>query len=103
MSFPKRTTIVVTSDKYDNWTTAEQLGLSEEAQLSFRHALSALEVTLEVNQDGTYKIIEVTDYDQILKPIVKSKCSKFDCERDSDYHLCRECAKGVFLNDRNGL
>ena len=59
------------SDKESNYDTAEGLGLSEEAQKEFAYALYEVEFDLEVNEDGTYKILKVTDGDNVLLPVDK--------------------------------
>ena len=47
------------SNKESMWEKAEEIGLSEEAIKMFKYALSEVEFTLDVNDDGTYEILEV--------------------------------------------
>lgn len=56
------------SDKESNLDTAEGLGLDEKAQDEFMYALYEVEFQLEVNKDGSYKILKVIDGDNVLIP-----------------------------------
>jgi len=59
------------SDKESNLDTAESLGLDEKAQNEFMYALYEVEFDLEVNKDGTYKILKVTCGEDVLLPVEK--------------------------------
>ena len=56
------------SDKESNLDTAEGLGLDEKAQNEFMYALYEVEFQLEVQADGSYKILKVIDGDNVLIP-----------------------------------
>lgn len=56
------------SDKESNLDTAEGLGLDEKAQNAFMYALYEVEFQLEVQADGSYKILKVIDGDNVLIP-----------------------------------
>lgn len=58
-------------DKETNLETAEGLELNEKAQNEFMYALYEVEFELEVNDDGSYKILKVTDGDNVLLPVDK--------------------------------
>ncbi len=56
------------SDKESNLDTATGLGLDKKAQDEFMYALYEVEFQLEINEDGTYKILKVIDGDNVLIP-----------------------------------
>ncbi len=58
-------------DKDSNYETAQGLGLDEKAQDEFKYALYEVEFELEVNKDGSYKILKVTDGENVLLPVEK--------------------------------
>jgi hypothetical protein len=58
--FPKRVKMYLHGDKDSNWRTGHDIGLSEEAiRQEFKYALYEVEVEIEVNRDGTYKMVSV--------------------------------------------
>lgn len=59
--WPKRTKMYVHGDKESAWDAGKKLGLAGEALGRFRHALTEITVTVDVNQDGTYTIIETKE------------------------------------------
>lgn len=60
--WPKRTKIYVCSDKDQNWEVGERLGLTEDAiRKNFKYTLMEIAVEIEVNKDGTYKIIGASE------------------------------------------
>lgn len=60
-AWPKTVTCYVHGSKEDMWSDGGKLGLEGEPLMLFRHALGELTVTIAVNQDGTYKILEVKE------------------------------------------
>jgi hypothetical protein len=56
-TWPKRTAIVVHSDKEAMWTLGEKLGLQGEALMLFRHALAELAIPVMVAEDGTVTML----------------------------------------------
>jgi hypothetical protein len=55
-----KTTIYVHGDEESNWEKGEQLGLSEDAiKENFKYALYEVGFVLDVNEDGTYKILSL--------------------------------------------
>lgn len=70
-----KATVYVHGDKESNWTTGEEIGLSEEAiRENFKYALYEVAFNLEVNEDGTYKIksLETNGKKYTLKESTKS-------------------------------
>lgn len=60
--WPKQVSVYLHGDKESNWDTAQKIGLSEEAFTEkFKYALYEVEFNLEVNEDGTYKILSYKD------------------------------------------
>ena len=60
--FPKKTTIYLHSNKEAMYDRGAELGLSEEAIADkFRGCLYELAVNIEVYEDGTYKILSVSE------------------------------------------
>ena len=60
-SWPKRTQMYLHSNKEYAWEVGEELGLSDEALGDFRYALYEVTFEIEVNKDGTYKILNVSE------------------------------------------
>lgn len=65
---PKTTTMYLHSDKESNYDTARDLGLPAKAADNFRYALTELEIDLEVDDDGTYRILEIRDGEDKFLP-----------------------------------
>lgn len=55
--WPKRTTAFIHSDEESMRDKGKNLGLSGEPLSLFRHALMEVTVEIDVNEDGTYKIV----------------------------------------------
>lgn len=58
-TWPKTITAYAHGDRLGMYNIGADLGLREEAAKLFSYALSEVQVTMSVNADGTYKIIEV--------------------------------------------
>ena len=58
--FPKQTTVYLHSGKEEMIGIGKKLGLSEEAVEKFMYCCYEVEVEIEVNADGTYKILKVS-------------------------------------------
>ena len=55
-----KTTIYLHSNKESNWEKGEEIGLSEKViKENFRYALYEVPFNIEVNEDGTYKILSI--------------------------------------------
>ena len=61
MSWPKVVTAYLHGDKEQMGELADELGLRGENRNLFRCALHELVVTLSVNENGTYKIVGVSE------------------------------------------
>lgn len=61
MTWPKRITTYIGSDKETMYGEGEDIGLSGEALSLFRHALMEVEVVIDVNEDGTYTIVSLKE------------------------------------------
>lgn len=59
--WPKRAIAYLHGDKETMWEKGEKLGLTGEAIMLFRHALCEVTVEIDVNEDGTYKIVSVKE------------------------------------------
>lgn len=59
--FPKRHLVHLHSDRDRMYEIGERIGLSGEALSLFRHALCEITVIIDVNEDGTYKLIHVEE------------------------------------------
>ena len=60
--FPKRKVVYLHSNKEDMWDVGGELGLSGDAiDGNFKYALYEVGIELLVNEDGTYRIIGVTE------------------------------------------
>ena len=60
--FPKKTSVYLHSNKEAMWDKGQELGLSEEAiSDNFRSCCYEVKVNIEVNEDGTYKILSVEE------------------------------------------
>lgn len=66
---PKLTTMYLHGCKESSYETAKELGLSDGAVEKFRHALYEVEFDLEIYPNGTYKILEVREGSQELRPV----------------------------------
>ena len=56
--FPLITSVYLHSSKDSMWEKGEEIGLTEEAiQENFRSCCYEVEITIQVNEDGTYKIL----------------------------------------------
>lgn len=56
--WPKRVKCYLHGDKDTNWEIGEENGLSEEAiRENFRLAFYEVTVEIDLNEDGTYKIV----------------------------------------------
>lgn len=64
-----KVTVYLHRDKETNLDTAQGLELNEKAQDEFMYALYEVEFDLEVNEDGSYRVTEVRDSDQVLRPV----------------------------------
>lgn len=59
-SWPKRTKFFLHGNADSNWDAGKKLGLSEEAiRTKFRYALYEVEFDVEVDEDGTCRIVAV--------------------------------------------
>lgn len=59
--WPKRIELPCGLDKSEMWDHAEKLGLTGDAVQRFKYALGDVQATIEVNEDGTYKILSVRE------------------------------------------
>ena len=59
MTWPRKTTMYLSSSKDYCAEVGAELGLSEEAMQTFVYALYEVKFEMEVNEDGTYKILNV--------------------------------------------
>lgn len=60
-NFPKRHLVHLSADRERMYEIGERLGLSGEALSLFRHALCEVVVIIDVNEDGTYKLMHVEE------------------------------------------
>lgn len=61
LDWPKQATIYLHSDKEHTYDVGDNLNLSDDAVSLFRHCLMELEVSVLVNEDGTYQINGLKD------------------------------------------
>lgn len=65
-----KTTVYVHGSREAMWEAGEEIGISEKTLWTFRHALTELEVDLEVNvDDGSHEILEIREGEKRFLPI----------------------------------
>lgn len=60
-TWPKNAMIYLHSDKDSNYEIADKIGLSNKASDNFRYCCSEIAIKLEINEDGTYKILGLVE------------------------------------------